>query len=82
MSFSHLCMKDQGGTVVLENEKISMTIDKGKTTITALHYNSKREPSKKSVNLLAGGSGYYFANVNGGSTGVGGPKMKITANVN
>ena len=82
MSFHGLCMKDQGSSVVLENEKLSMTIDKAKAQITSLHYNSKKEPNKHSVNLLQGGSGYYLGNIGindkGYEVGPGKPK-KLTS---
>ena len=79
-----MCVTD-GKEVVLENERLSMTINKAKGQISSLHYNSHTEPSIKSTNLLKGGSGYYLGNVGVNDKGlVVGPDvadMKITQNV-
>ncbi|XP_018327753.1 uncharacterized protein LOC108738715 [Agrilus planipennis] len=62
LSFQRLCVTD-GANVVLENEKLSMTINKTRGQISALYYNSRVDPGIRSTNLLRGGSGYYLANV-------------------
>ncbi|XP_025836563.1 uncharacterized protein LOC108734567 [Agrilus planipennis] len=81
LSFQRLCVTD-GSNVVLENERLSMTINKAKGQITALYFNSRVDSSIKSTNLLKGGSGYYLANINvNGKSSAVGPNvgsMKIT----
>ncbi|XP_025835823.1 uncharacterized protein LOC112906229 [Agrilus planipennis] len=84
LSFQRLCVTD-GSNVVLENERLSMTINKAKGQITALYFNSRVDSSIKSTNLLKGGSGYYLANINvNGKSSAVGPNvgsMKITQDV-
>ncbi|XP_018331663.1 uncharacterized protein LOC108741360 [Agrilus planipennis] len=82
-SFQRLCVTD-GSNVVLENEKLSLTINKAKAQISALYYNSPSDSSIKSTNLLRGGSGYYIAviSVDGKSVNTGPDvgEMKIRQN--
>ncbi|XP_025836316.1 uncharacterized protein LOC112906431 [Agrilus planipennis] len=82
-SFQRLCVTD-GDDVVLENERLSMTIKKAEGQITALYYNSRVDTNIKSTNLLRGGSGYYIAVISvdgkGLTTGPDVGEMKITRN--
>ncbi|XP_018325165.1 uncharacterized protein LOC108737022 isoform X1 [Agrilus planipennis] len=84
-SFQRLCVTD-GDNVVLENERLSMTINKAKGQITALYYNSHVDTNIKWTNLLRGGSAYYIAviSVDGKelTTGPDVGEMKITQNTN
>ncbi|XP_025836590.1 uncharacterized protein LOC108734492 [Agrilus planipennis] len=61
-SFQRLCVTD-GNFLVLENERMSMTINKTKGQIIELYYNSPLDSTIKSTNLVGGGSNYYLANI-------------------
>ncbi|XP_018321695.1 uncharacterized protein LOC108734573 [Agrilus planipennis] len=62
LSFQRLCVTD-GNDLVLENERLSMTINKTKGQIIELYYNSIIDTTIKSTNLVGGGSNYYLANI-------------------